>query len=72
VSLLVVKDWMGHTKIDTTLRYAHLAPGNFDSALAVLERFAGAANDGPAQADPEPLMREDTTCHATTLMRKAI
>lgn len=36
VSLPVVQKWMGHATIQTTMRYAHLAPDAFDDALAAL------------------------------------
>lgn len=36
VSLPVVQKWMGHATIQTTMRYAHLAPNAFDDALAAL------------------------------------
>lgn len=36
VSLPVVKDWMGHKTIQTTMRYAHLAPTALDDALKAL------------------------------------
>lgn len=36
VSLPVVQKWMGHAVIQTTMRYAHLAPDAFDDALAAL------------------------------------
>lgn len=36
VSLPVVQKWMGHATIQTTMRYAHLAPNAFDDALKAL------------------------------------
>ncbi len=36
VSLPVVQKWMGHATIQTTMRYAHLAPDALDDALAAL------------------------------------
>lgn len=36
VPLAVVQKWMGHKAIQTTLRYAHLAPDNFMDAMKVL------------------------------------
>lgn len=41
VDLRVVKDWMGHRDIQTTLRYAHLAPKNLTQAAQVLEQARG-------------------------------
>ncbi len=37
VDIMRVKVWMGHTAIQTTLRYAHLAPKHLDDVLRVLE-----------------------------------
>jgi len=37
VELRVVKEWMGHTSIQTTLRYAHLSPKSLFEARKVLE-----------------------------------
>ena len=37
VSLLVVKEWMGHKSIVTTQRYSHLAAQNLFDAARVLE-----------------------------------
>ena len=50
VALAVVQKWMGHKAIQTTLRYAHLAPDNFIEAVKVLEQDRRAdlkvVNDG--------------------------
>lgn len=37
VPLKVVQEWLGHKNITMTMRYAHLAPGNLDDAVKVLE-----------------------------------
>lgn len=37
VSLYMVRDWLGHTSIKTTERYAHLAPSSMDVALEALQ-----------------------------------
>ncbi len=37
VDLLRVKDWMGHSEIATTLRYAHLAPNDLQVCRRALE-----------------------------------
>lgn len=37
VPLAVVQKWMGHTTINTTMRYAHLAPNSLDVAREALE-----------------------------------
>lgn len=37
VPLLVVKEWLGHRNINTTMRYAHLCPSNLEEAVKVLE-----------------------------------
>lgn len=49
VPLKHVMTWMGHTCIQTTMRYAHLAPTDLDSCVAVLEDDGarwGAASNG--------------------------
>lgn len=38
VPLAVVQKWMGHKKIETTLRYAHLAPDSLLMGVEALER----------------------------------
>lgn len=51
VSLYVVKEWLGHSSITITERYAHLAPTNLAAAMAMLENTAPALpvppNDTP-------------------------
>jgi len=38
VPLAVVQAWMGHSTINTTMRYAHLAPGNLQAGREALEQ----------------------------------
>lgn len=40
VDLRRVMEWMGHADIKTTLKYAHLAPGNLQSMADVLQQMA--------------------------------
>lgn len=41
VPLAVIQKWMGHSVIETTMKYAHLAPDSLDLALAVLNKREG-------------------------------
>jgi integrase len=41
VPLAVVQKWMGHKAIQTTLRYAHLAPDSLRVAMEALEQERG-------------------------------
>lgn len=43
ISILVVKDWLGHKTLEMTLRYAHLAPSNLAAARDALDRLQGDA-----------------------------
>ena len=36
--LVHVKEWMGHSAIQTTMRYAHLAPKNLEVGVSLLEQ----------------------------------
>ena len=40
MSLALIKEWMGHKHIRSTMVYAHLCPKNFDEAKNVLEAAA--------------------------------
>jgi integrase len=40
VDVRVIKEWLGHSTITTTMRYAHLAPKLLDSALEKLQKTA--------------------------------
>ena len=42
VSILQLKEWMGHADIDTTMKYLHFAPRAHDAEL-VAEAFASGA-----------------------------
>lgn len=39
VPIVVAQKWMGHMNIETTMKYAHLAPDSLDVALAVLNKI---------------------------------
>jgi integrase len=47
VSILQLKEWMGHADIDTTMKYLHYAPRAGDAEL-VASAFHSAARDIPA------------------------
>jgi integrase len=61
-NLLVIKEWMGHKRIETTQRYAHVKPSNLQDALnrrgtltttAPMEPPKAANNDVPQQSPTE-------------------
>jgi integrase len=47
--LNVVKDWMGHKSIATTMRYAHAVPAHLDEARDMLENYGKSAAAKPAK-----------------------
>lgn len=53
VSILQVKEWMGHADVDTTMKYLHFAPRAGDADL-IGEAFAPRLDAPPAWAEPEP------------------
>ncbi len=55
VSILQLKEWMGHADIDTTMRYLHFAPRAHDAEL-VAEAFA--SGDGASALLGEPALDE--------------
>ncbi|WP_066803394.1 tyrosine-type recombinase/integrase [Sphingomonas asaccharolytica] len=45
VNVFVIKEWMGHKRIETTLRYAHVKPQNLEDALVRVGDYRRAANE---------------------------
>ena len=64
VNLYVVKEWLGHSSVKVTERYAHLAQDSLSHALAALE--------GRPVGVPSSPSGEVTTCHATTPIRETL
>ena len=48
VDIRRVKDWMGHSSIQTTMRYAHLAPGDLEVCASVLNEVPWQSGDALA------------------------
>ena len=46
VDIRVYKDWMGHTTIQTTMIYAHLAPTDLFVGADVLDQVSPTVSDG--------------------------
>jgi len=42
VDLVTIKEWLGHADIQTTMRYAHMAPNKLAHAAAILDSFTDA------------------------------
>jgi len=40
VDILVIKEWLGHTRIETTQRYTHVKPKNLEAALLAVGDWA--------------------------------
>ena len=59
INIFVIKEWMGHKRIETTLRYAHVRPENLDEAMVKVGLFeAGQHDNSPITAGlqaPHPL-----------------
>ena len=45
INVFVIKEWMGHKRIETTMRYAHVRPENLDEALTKVGLFNAVGND---------------------------
>jgi integrase len=41
VDLVTIKEWLGHADIQTTMRYAHMAPNKLAHAASILDNFHG-------------------------------
>lgn len=42
VDLVTIKEWLGHADIQTTMRYAHMAPNKLAHAASILDSFTDA------------------------------
>ena len=60
VTILAIKELMGHSQITVTMRYAHLAESNLRDAVAALDGYG------------EPSKDVEVTTHMTTHGPKTI
>lgn len=58
VSILQLKEWMGHADIDTMMKYLHFAPRAADADL-IADAFGSVSSQvqTPSEALPSPLTR---------------
>ncbi len=50
INIFVIKEWMGHKCIETTLRYAHVRPQNLEEALVKVGRYGLTAGQNSQKA----------------------
>jgi integrase len=43
VDILIIKEWLGHSRIETTLRYTHVKPKNLEAALLAVGELSSRA-----------------------------
>lgn len=49
INIFVIKEWMGHKRIETTMRYAHVKPQNLEEALHRMGDMGGANGQKPRE-----------------------
>src|SRR3546814_1442512 len=70
INIFVIKEWMGHKRIETTLRYAHVKQQNLEDALdQVGEYFAKLDGKSRKSAGPDVPRSEEHTSELQSLMR---
>jgi integrase len=50
VNVFVIKEWMGHKRIETTLRYAHVKPQNLEDALVRVGEYEARGVQNPQKS----------------------
>jgi integrase len=55
VNVFVIKEWMGHKRIETTLRYAHVKPQNLEEALVRRGTMQGERSANPQKSANSPV-----------------
>lgn len=48
INVFVIKEWMGHKRIETTLRYAHVKPQNLEDALVKVGEYQYQSSQNPS------------------------
>jgi hypothetical protein len=72
INIFVIKEWMGHKRIETTMRYAHVKPQNLEEALIRVGNFEGGNGQKPQISAPFAIPHASPTGGATGPFTSAV
>lgn len=52
INVFVIKEWMGHKRLETTLRYAHVKQQNLEDALIKVGEYFSSQKENPSNSEP--------------------